>query len=73
MAEHISLHPELREILRFRPFPIPDPVPPWIFEHLDRAQLGRLALIEMEMRNEILEASLKANAQAMEILKGMSK
>jgi len=73
MADKFPEAEELNRMLRFHPFPIPDPVPFWIVPYLDRVQIGRLALIETEMRNEVLEAALKANAQASEILKGITK
>lgn len=73
MAEKIVIRPELAEILKFKPFPIPDPVPPWILQHLNVKQLAALALVELEMRNEIIEATLKANSHAMEIVKGIAR
>jgi hypothetical protein len=73
MADQFSIRPELADILRFRPLPFPDPVPSWIFQHLTKEQLASVALVELEMRNEFLEASLKANNQAMQIIKGISK
>lgn len=73
MTDKIALQPELEEILKFKPFPIPDPVPFWIVKYLKEDHLARLAIIEMDMRNEIIEATLKANNQAMEVLKGMVK
>lgn len=74
MTEKITtMRPELAEILKFKPFPIPDPVPPYILQHLDVKQLAGLALLELEMRNEIIEATLKANTQAMELVKGMAR
>lgn len=73
MPDKFLSHPLLAEILRFKPFPQGDPIPPWIFERLDKARLGRLALVELELRKSILDAQLKANAQAVEIVKGLAK
>jgi hypothetical protein len=73
MPKDISIRPELAEILKFRPFPIPDPVPPYLIQHLDLKQLAGLAAIELEMRNEIIEATLKANTQAMELVRRLAK
>ncbi len=68
MAER---NPEiLPQWLRFRPWPQGDPVAPWLIDRLDKAQLVRLAAVGLELNKSILEAQLKANTQAMEIIKG---
>lgn len=72
MHDDITINSELAEILRWRrPFPIPDPAPDWIFKHLDRKQLIRMAMVELEFKNKITEASIEANNKVMEILKGI--
>ncbi len=73
MPETRAINPNLAEVLRFKPWPPFDPVPWWILEHLDRKQVARVALIGLEMQNEVLEAALKANTQAAEVLKGIAK
>jgi len=61
----------LAEALRFRPWIIPDPVAPWVATELDKNQLVALARVGLELSRNVLEAQLKANAQAAEILKGV--
>ena len=38
----------LNELLRFYPGPAVDPVPPWLFQILDRVVLRDLAVISLE-------------------------
>ena len=61
------------EVLRWRPWPTPDPVAPWIIDRLNEVQLARLAAVELELNKAVLEAQLKATAQLGEIVKGMAK
>jgi hypothetical protein len=68
MPELRSEH--LQELFRFRPWPQGDPVAPWLIDTLDKGQLVRLAVAGLEFNRSVLEAQLKANAQAMEIIKG---
>ena len=60
----------LSQVLKFRPWPQGDPVAPWLVDLLDKVQLVRLAAVGLELNKNILEAQLKANVQAMEIIKG---
>ncbi len=62
---------DLSQLLRFRPWPPGDPVAPWIIDILDKVQIARLAAVELELNKSMLEAQLKANAQVMEIVKGI--
>lgn len=68
------LTPEiLSQRLQFRPVPIWDPAPDLSFlvDRLDKAQLVRLAVVGLELHKSVLEVQLKANAQVMEIIKGV--
>ena len=60
----------LSQVLKFRPWPQGDPVAPWLVDLLDKVQLVRLAAVGLELNKNILEAQLKANVQALEIIKG---
>ncbi len=60
---------QLPEVLRFRPWPQVDPVAPWLVDRLDKVQLLRLATVELELQKSVLEAQLRATAQALEIIK----
>lgn len=62
----------LIDLFRFRPWPNGDPVAPWVVNQLDKNQLVSLARVGLELTRNVLEAQLKANAQAAEILKGIA-
>ena len=62
----------LIDLFRFRPWPNGDPVAPWLVTQLDKNQLVSLARVGLELTRSVLEAQLKANAQAAEILKGVA-
>jgi hypothetical protein len=62
----------LVELFKFRPWPNGDPVAPWVFNQLDKVQLVSLARVGLELTRTVLEAQLKANTQAAEILKGIA-
>lgn len=62
----------LPSILRFRPWPPGDPAAPWILDQLDINQLVQLAKVELELNQAVLQAQLKANSQALEII-GVAK
>ena len=68
---------DMREVLpqlfRFRPWPQGDPVAPWLVDQLDKNQLVSLAQAGLELNQSILEAQLKANAQALEIVKSAQR
>ena len=70
MPQEIS--ESLVELFRFRPWPNGDPVAPWVFNQLDKNQLVSLARVGLELTRTVLEAQLKANAQATEILKAIA-
>ena len=69
MATHVTEN--LPQLLRFRPWPQGDPVAPWLVDILDKVQLAHIAAVELEMNKTILEAQLKANAQMMDIVRGV--
>lgn len=51
---------DLNELLHFNPHIIADPVPWWWLQHLDKAQLSKLAAISMQRQKEVLDAQTKA-------------
>ena len=61
------------QLLKFRPWPQGDPVAPWLVNQLDKNQLVNLAQAGLELNQSVLQAQLKANAQALEIIKGAQK
>jgi len=61
----------LPQLLRFRPWPQGDPVAPWLVDILDKVQLAHIAAVELELNKTMLEAQLKANAQMMDIVRGV--
>ena len=59
----------LNELLRFYPHPAWDPVPPWLFQALDRAILRDLAVISLEHTRATAELNNKAIEGAIAVLK----
>jgi hypothetical protein len=59
----------LNELLRFYPGPHVDPVPPWLFQILDRVVLRDLAVISLEHRRAAAELDNRAIDQAIAVLK----
>jgi hypothetical protein len=59
---------DLHEILQFRPHPIGDPVPWWIFQELDKSVLTQLAHISLVRQKEELAAQTKALDAAIKII-----
>lgn len=59
---------ELASALRFRPWPIWDPVP-WLIDILDKRQLVEIGRIQLELHQENLKAQIKA-AEAMQKVLG---
>lgn len=59
---------DLPEILRFRPWWLPDPAPPWLLNELEKHQLIELAKVSVELNMAVLQAQQKANARALEII-----
>lgn len=50
---------ELQEALRFRPKIWWDPVPDWIFTHLDREVLLDLARVSVRLQRDMLEVQMR--------------
>jgi hypothetical protein len=59
----------LNELLRFYPGPAVDPVPPWLFQILDRVVLRDLAVISLERRRAAADLDNRAIDQAIAVLK----
>jgi hypothetical protein len=70
MADIPQLLPQL---FKFRPWPQGDPVAPWLVDQLDKNALINLAQAGLELNQTILQAQVKANAQALEIIKGAAR
>jgi hypothetical protein len=68
MADIEKLLPQL---FTFRPWPQGDPIAPWLVDELDKNQLVSLAQTGLEFNQAVLQAQLKANTQALEIIKGV--
>lgn len=67
----VHVKPQLAEALQFDPWwRHGDPVPPWVFQILDRVAIQELAIINAQMTRSVLEAQLKA-AEA--VIKVVSK
>jgi hypothetical protein len=60
---------QLNELLRFNPEWFSDPVPPWIFDALDKAVLRDLALVSLERSKSIQEINIKAIDSAVAVLR----
>jgi len=63
----------INQVLRFRPWPQGDPVAPWIIDQLDKVTLVRLTEVGLELNQAVLQAQLKANAAALDIIKGVAR
>jgi hypothetical protein len=59
---------DLSDLLHFRPGPHVDPVPWWIFQHLDKSKINELAKISLQRQKEELAAHAKAVDAAMKAL-----
>ena len=55
--------------LRFHPEWVTDPVPPWVFDILDKAAQREIARIHLEMTKNILIAQQRAVEAAMAVVK----
>ncbi len=51
---------ELQDIFKFIHWRIPDPGPPWLFQLHDREALVKVALAQLQMEKEVLQAQSKA-------------
>jgi hypothetical protein len=70
MADIPQLLPQL---FKFRPWPQGDPVAPWLVDQLDKNALINLAQAGLELNQTVLQAQVKANAQALDIIKGVAR
>jgi hypothetical protein len=59
---------DLAEILQWRPYPIGDPVPWWLFNEVDKATLVELAQISLARQVEELAVQTKALNAAIEVI-----
>ena len=64
MAEKQDLH----EMLRFDPGWVFDPVPPWVFEVLDKGVLRELAVVSIDLRQKVLHSELEALDKARDLI-----
>jgi hypothetical protein len=60
---------QLSELLKFYPGPAVDPVPPWLFQILDKSILRDLAVISLEHRRAVSDLDNRAIEQAISVLK----
>lgn len=51
---------QINELLRFNPDWVKDPVPPWLFEILDKNILRDLAVISLEHTKAVQELNIKS-------------
>jgi hypothetical protein len=61
---------DLNDLLHFRPGPQVDPVPWWIFQHLDKTKINELAKISLQRQKEELAAHSKAVDAAIKAISG---
>jgi hypothetical protein len=59
---------ELPEWLRYFPFPIPDPGPPWLRQILDKETLAKVAVVSLQLEKDILSARAAAIDRQLQIL-----
>lgn len=59
---------ELQEALRFRPKIWWDPVPDWLFQHLDREVLVDLARVSLSLQRDMLEVQMRGVDQISKVL-----
>jgi hypothetical protein len=59
---------ELQEVLEFRPKIWWDPVPDWVFSHLDRESTFELARVSLDVHREMLEVQLRSLDRIAEVL-----
>lgn len=64
---------DLPEALQFRPRWWWDPVPEWIFRHLEREELLELAVVQVEFQRGLLDLQVKAADRALELLQRQPK
>lgn len=56
--------PSVNELLRWNPWWIADPPPPWVFVQLEEAVRTELVVISLELHKELLAAHMKAADRA---------
>ena len=66
----VASQTDLHELLRFDPHIISDPVPWWLFQHLDKGALNQLAQISLQRQKDVLAAHGKALDAAMKAIGG---
>jgi hypothetical protein len=59
----------IADLLKFNPDWVKDPVPPFLFEILDKAVLRDLALVSLEHSKTVHEANIRAIEAATTIIK----
>lgn len=59
---------ELQEALRFRPKIWWDPVPDWLFQHLDREIVLDLARVSVQLERDMLEVQMRGLDQISKVL-----
>ena len=60
--------PEVAEMFRFDPDWVTDPVPPWLLQYLNRAQLVEIAKIAQQTQINVLEQQLEAAKRGFEVI-----
>jgi hypothetical protein len=65
----MSTNPDdLPQLLRYYPFPIPDPGPPWLRQLLDKDLLLKLAVVHLQLEKEVLTSRAKAIDSQIQLL-----
>ena len=65
----MSTNPDdLPQLLRYYPFPIPDPGPPWLRQLLDKDMLFKSAIVHLQLEKDVLTARSKAIDAQLQIL-----
>ncbi len=64
----VKFRDELPELLRWYPFPVPDPGPPWLRDILDKEQLFKVAVIQLQLERDTLAARGAAIDKQIQIL-----
>jgi hypothetical protein len=64
MANELKLH----DLLKFHPEWVKDPVPPWVFDILDKATLRELAVVSLQNTLEVQRLNMAATEKAIGII-----
>lgn len=59
----------INDLLKFNPDWVKDPVPPWLFEVLDKNILRDLAIVSLEHSRNVQELNIKSIDRAMEVIR----